>query len=61
MSLANKGDLRLIADILGVSYQMMKKHALADDFPAPCDKIANVRVYDVSKVARYLGIPLNRA
>lgn len=60
-NLAGKGDLRLISELLDVKYNTLRSFARNEDFPAVACRIAGVRFYDVSKVARYLEIPLHRA
>lgn len=59
--LGQLGDLRLISEILSVNLLSLYKYAAEPDFPEPICRISNVRLYDVSKVARHLGIPLYRA
>lgn len=56
--LAGKCTLKELAETLRVPYKTLLEHAKASDFPAPSHVIANQRLYDRSRVARYLGVPL---
>lgn len=58
MTLAGKADLRLCAEILSVNLNTLRKYSKNRDFPRYSVKIGGVKMYDVSKVARYLGIQL---
>lgn len=58
MTLIGKADLRLCSEILSVNLSTLRKHSEKDDFPAPSTIIGGVRLYDVSRVARYLGVPI---
>jgi len=58
MRMHGKAHLTLIASILDMNYHTLYKCSLSDDFPEPVGELANVSLYDVSRVARYLGIQL---
>lgn len=57
-SLVGKGDLRLIAELLQINYNTLKREASRANFPLPVQMISNIRIFDVSEVAKYMGVPL---
>lgn len=58
MSMAGKGNLKLISELLCLNYQTLRKNAQMSDFPEVKMVLADQRIYDVSEVARYMGVPL---
>lgn len=60
-NLSGKADLKLIAELLQVNYVTLRKLTSLDDFPTYHAVVANTRIYDVSEVAKYLGVPLRSA
>lgn len=58
MTLAGTGNLRLIAELLCLDYETLRKYGQMSDFPDTVAILANIRIYNVSEVARYMGVPM---
>lgn len=58
MRMHGKAHLALISKLLSVNYSSLYRESQNEDFPLVELEVAGVRLYDVSKVARYLGVPI---
>lgn len=58
IDLTGKGDLRLISEVLGYNLKTLRFFAQQSDFPG-FDRLAGVRIYDISEVAKYLDVEIS--
>lgn len=55
--LVGRADLRLAAELLHINYHTLRNEAKKPDFPIS-RKVAGIRTYVLSEIAKYMGVPL---
>lgn len=58
-TLAGTADIFLASQLLGIEYENLRKHSRYEDFPKPVHVLSGIKIYDISKIARYMGVSTN--